>query len=89
MSTSTDPSHSYLSDSLSVYPKDRNSSARITVVRYPLKVYKAQGEEETSVNSELPDLTHNAILYSALEYLGIAIRENDFYQMVGGSAMKE
>ena len=89
MSTSTDPSHSYLSDSLSVYPKDRNSSARITVVRYPLKVYKAQSQEEVSVNSEMPDLTHNAILYSALEYLGIAIRENDFYQMVGGSAMKE
>ena len=89
MSTSTDPSHSYLSDSLSVYPKDRNSSARITVVRYPLKVYKAQSQEEVSVNSELPDLTHNAILYSALEYLGIAIRENDFYQMVSGSVMKE
>jgi hypothetical protein len=89
MSTSTDPSHSYLSDALSVYPKDRESSARITLVRYPIKVYKAQTEEETSVNSEMPSLTHNAILYSALEYLGIAIREADFYQMVNTSKVAE
>ncbi len=80
------PTHRCFDNYLRFNP-DNKSNVYLTVIRYP-KLVTLDDPNSTgargvnAVDSELPDKSQNEIVFMALKFAGVAIREADFYQIV-------
>lgn len=83
------PIHRVFDSYLQIDPKGERN-VQVTVCREPVKLTlddpDSTGEQGLgAVDSSLSDKVHNQIVYGALRYAGINIRETEFYQMVSAN----